>query len=63
MARFSGGELRAIRANPIKDEFKTVLSTFKSTYPIAKVTDSPVYYEKLLTDLGRWERTILFQLS
>ena len=63
MARFSESELQVIQANPIKDEFKIVLSIFKSTYPIAKVTDSPFYYEKLLTDLGREVRTILFQPS
>ena len=53
MAEFSESELQVIQANQIKDEFKTLLSTFKSTYPNAKVTNSPIYYEKFLTYFGR----------
>ncbi|KAL9127575.1 MAG: hypothetical protein Q9217_003572 [Psora testacea] len=50
MAQLSESELDIIKANPIKDEFKTLLATFKSTYSNAKVVDSPAAYEKLLTD-------------
>ncbi|KAK3177888.1 hypothetical protein OEA41_000020 [Lepraria neglecta] len=50
MAQFSESELNIIRANPIKDEFETLLAIINSKYPNAKVADSPAGYEKLLTD-------------
>ena len=53
MAQLSESKLDHIKANPIKDEFKALLATFKSTYPNAKAVDSPAGYEKLLTDPGR----------
>lgn len=53
MAQLSESELDIIKANPIEDEFKTLLTTFKSTYLNAKIADSPTSYERLLTDPGR----------
>jgi len=52
MAQFSESELDVIKTNPIKDEFKALLATVKSTYPSAKVANSPTSYEKLLADPG-----------
>ncbi|KAI9758368.1 MAG: hypothetical protein M1835_000602 [Candelina submexicana] len=52
MARFSKSELEVIKANPIKDEFKSLLATFKSTYPTLRVTDSPAGCEELFTNPG-----------
>jgi len=53
MAQLTESELDIIKANPIEDEFKTLLTTFKSTYLNAKIADSPAGYERLLTDPGR----------
>ena len=53
MAQLSESELDIIKANPIKDEFKDLLATFKSTYSNAEVVDSPAAHEKLVTDPGR----------
>ena len=53
MAQLSESELDIIKANPIKDEFITLFTTFKSTYSNAKVVDSLAAYKKLLTDPGR----------
>ncbi len=50
MALLSESMIEIIEANPIKDEFKTITVTFKSTYPNARVTNSPASYENLLTD-------------
>lgn len=57
MAELSERELDIIKINPIKDEFKALLTTFKSTYSNAKIADSPADspadYKRLLTDPGR----------
>lgn len=52
MTQFSESELDIIKANPIKDEFKTLLATVKSTYLNAKVANSPTSYEQLVADPG-----------
>ncbi|MCJ1473154.1 hypothetical protein MMC13_001805 [Lambiella insularis] len=50
MAQLSESELDIVSCNPIKDEFKALLTTIKSTYPNAKVANSSTNYEKLLAD-------------
>ncbi|KAL9028237.1 MAG: hypothetical protein Q9196_003371 [Gyalolechia fulgens] len=50
MAQLSESELEIIQANPIKDELKALLTTFKSTCSSAKIADSPAGYKSLLTD-------------
>ena len=52
MAQFSERELDVIKANSVKDEFKALLATVKSTFPNAKVANSSTGYEKFLVDPG-----------
>ena len=52
MAQLSENELDILNGNPIKNEFKALLTIVKSTYPNAKVANSSTNYEKLLADPG-----------